>query len=573
MCKKPPIKGRNCFFAVLVGLFLVRVICLLKAPQVDSFITISSRRKVDQESAAHKTERIQGIAIRQRAKALSPSAHASPVRSSGNIEYRILTPGEMGLTEEDAHFTLTGRVSREVPGRRIPEMVTIKELENGAWRRKAVPLTEANTLDNWYYQQRLFGVLDDGTASPDIFVPQDILLKLSHQEVLAAIRVPERQEANAIHILQSQADVEYAGLNRLERRMFSPNDPDLDLQWHHETINSREAWNITTGNGSVRVAILDSPFQMDHPDLAANVLPGWDVDNNVPVTNSPGINHSTGAAGLIAAVINNGLGVAGVDNCKILPISIQGTLAEMYLGTVWAASNGVRVVNISWTGCQDPIMNYSGQWLEDHDRGILAMVGGNDATRLDYTNYATVVAIAGTDENDQAPFSYGPHIDFAAPGVAVYTTATSSGYAAQSGTSFATPLFCGVVADLMTINPALGPNDVLDLLKRTAVDLGTPGWDEHYGWGRIDFAKAAQAAAATLRIVSAAPSPSGFTVSMAYWSGANYILWRTTQLSPPVWQIVPNTILNLDTNAALISLTDPQPNLNQCNYKICIQAP
>jgi subtilisin family serine protease len=479
----------------------------------------------------------------------------------------------MGLTEEEAGLTLTGPASREVPGRRIPELVTMQELKNGAWRAKALPLPEANTLDNWYYQQRLFGVLDLGTANPGIFVPQAILLKIRGQEVLAAIRVPQKQELQAIDILKGQAIVEYAGLNFLERRMFSPNDPGFSLQWHHQTIGSQEAWNITTGNGSVRVAILDTPFQMDHPDLAANVLPGWDVDNNVSITNSPGINHSTGAAGLIDAVISNGLGVAGVDNCKILPISIQGTLAEMYLGTVWAASNGVRVVNISWTGCQDPIMNYSGQWLEDHARGILAMVGGNDATYLDYTNYATVVAIAGTDVNDQAPYSYGPHIDFAAPGVAVYTTATAAGYATESGTSFATPLFCGVVAAIMTINPALAPDDVLNLLKSTAVDLGTPGWDEHYGWGRIDFGRAAQAAVSTLQIVSAAATPAGYTVSMNYWNGTSYTLWRTEQLSPPAWQVLTNAILSLNTNATLINLTDPQPDANQCFYKVDVQSP
>jgi len=576
MRQKSPVKGRNDFFAGAVGLLLVLVIGFLSAPPAETpgrVSTIPSRGAASQASPAHDAERFQRIAAMQREAPPLPVTHASPANSPGTIEYRILTPDEMGLTEEQAHYTLTGRVNREVPGRRIPELVTIEELERGAWENRAVPLPEANTLDNWYYQQRLFGVLDEGTAGRRVFVPQAVLLKLREREILAAIRVPAGLEVTAIRILQGQTGVEYAGLNSLERRMFSANDPDLDRQWHHQTIGSHEAWDIAAGVGSVRLAILDAPFQMNHPDLAANVLPGWDVVGNVPVTNSAGINHSTGAAGLAAAVINNGLGVAGAVHCKLLPISINGTLAEMYLGTLWAASNGVRVVNISWTGAQDKMMYYAGRWLKDHARGILAMVGGNNATRLNYTNFATVVAIAGTDGNDLAPFSYGPHIDFAAPGVAVYTTATSSGYAAQTGTSFATPLFCGVVAALMTINPALGPDDVLDLLKTTAVDPGTPGWDEHYGWGRIDFAEAVRAAAATLRIVDAAPTSAGFTVSMRYWPNMNYTLWRAAPVSPPTWQVVSQAILRVNPSGSVISLTDPQPELNQGYYRVGIQVP
>ncbi len=563
-------------FAGAVALLLAIAICWLKAPLGDTagrVSTFPSRAAARQAPLTHDTEELRRIEAKQRPVPPSSLLHASAANASGTIEYRILTPDEMGLTEEQAHYTLTGRVNQEVPGRRIPEVVTIEELERGAWEDRAVPLPEANTLDNWYYQQRLFGVLDEGTAGRRVFVPQAILLKLREREMLAAIRVPAGREVTAIGILQGQTSVEHAGLNSLERRMFSANDPDLDRQWHQQTIGSSKAWDIATGDGSVRLAILDTPFQMNHPDLAANVLPGWNVVGNVPVTNSAGINHSTGAAGVAAAVINNGLGVAGAGDCKILPISINGTLAEMYLGTLWAASNGVRVVNISWTGAQDKMMYYAGRWLKDHARGILAMVGGNSATRLNYTNFATVVAIAGTDPNDLAPFSYGPHIDFAAPGVAVYTTATASGYAAQSGTSFATPLFCGVVAALMTINPDLGPDEVLDLLQTTAVDSGTPGWDEHYGWGRIDFAAAARAAAATLRIVDAAPTSAGFTVSMKYWPNLNYTLWRAASASAPTWQVVSQAILSVNTGGSVISLTDPQPDLNQGYYRVGIQVP
>jgi len=554
MRRESPLKGGNELLAG-VGLLLALLAGSLWARPAGG-----ASQMLESRDAAEPLER-----------PLSQLAYASRTNSPGSLEFRILAPEEMGLTEQQARRTLNGRATRQVSGRRIPELVTTNEIASGTWRDKVVPLPEANTLDSWYYQQRLFGVLDGGSPRRRVFVPQAILLKLRGRQTLAAIRVPQGLEIEAVRGLRNQTNVEYAGLNILERRMFAPNDPDLGFQWHHQTIGSREAWGITTGDGSVRLAIFDTPFQMDHPDLAANVVPGWDVIANAPVTNSTGIDHSTGGAGLAAAVINNGLGVAGVVNCKVLPIAIEGTLAEMYLGTLWAASNGVRVVNISWTGAEDPIMNFAGQWLKDHGRGILAMVGGNEPVRLDYTNNPAVVAIAATDVNDAAPFSYGPHIDFAAPGVAVYTTAASSGYASLTGTSYATPLFCGVVAAIMTINPGLGPDDVLDLLKATVVDLGTPGWDEHYGWGRIDFAKAAQAAAATLRTLNAAPTPEGFTVSMTYWPEVVYSLWRTVPWSPPAWQIVPYAILSINTDGSVITLTDPQPDPNQGYYKVSIQ--
>ena len=100
----------------------------------------------------------------------------------------------------------------------------------------------------------------------------------------------------------------------------------------------------------MRLAIVDSPFQMDHPDLAANTDSGWDVVANEPVTSNSGIEHSTMCTGMAAAVINNDVGVAGAANCRILPININGAISEMYNATLWAATNGVRVVNISWSG-------------------------------------------------------------------------------------------------------------------------------------------------------------------------------------------------------------------------------
>ena len=425
---------------------------------------------------------------------LAPTSKIHPPR----VAYQTLTAREMGLSDAEARFVFTGPVAREVLGRRIPETVSRAELQTGDWFHKTVPLPEANTLDHWYYQERRFGVLEAVAGDRTIFVPQVVLLKLKDQPLVAALRVPQWQELEAIRWLQSDPRVAYAGLNRLHQRAAAPNDPLIESQWHHDVMNSFDVWASGWNESPIRVAIMDSPFQMNHGDLAAHVDPGWNAFANEPVTNSAGIDHSTGAAGLVAAVINNGTGVAGVVNCRILPIQINGTSAEMYVGTLWAATNNVRVVNISWTGADDPIMNFAGAALRDGCQGVLAMIGGNGATRREYPNQPLVIAVAGTDANDNAASASGPHIDFAAPGFPVFTTAVKSGYGAMAGTSFATPLFCGAAALVLSINPALGTAEVVELLKSTAEDLGAPGWDEVFGWGRIDLARAAAAARLTL---------------------------------------------------------------------------
>ena len=115
------------------------------------------------------------------------------------------------------------------------------------------------------------------------------------------------------------------------------------------------------------------------------------------------------------------------------------------------------------------------------------------------------------------------NIDFAAPGWQVFSTTINSGYTFDSGTSYATPLFCGVVAVLFSINPTLRPEEVINLLKSTAADKGPSGWDMWYGWGRIDFGAAAAAASATLPVLSGTLQTDGqFCVATSFKSGLDY---------------------------------------------------
>jgi len=460
------------------------------------------------------------------------------------------------------------KIPYNIAGRRIPALTTLSNLSAEDLASRAVPLPRANTRTHVNFQDRRFGRLATEQGAVLYFNPETVLVKFRGQPLVSALRVEPQREWAAVQTLRRRADVEFAELDTFERRQFTPNDPLLASQWHHQKIGSFQAWNHGLGQQTVQVAIVDSPFQMDHPDLAANTVSGWDVVANQPVTSSSGIAHSTLCAGMAAAVINNGIGVAGAANCQVLPISINGAISEMYNATLWAATNGVRVVNISWSGGTNAVLEAAGLFLKTNAGGILFMSAIDGSGLLNGPNQPDVYCVSMTDAADNFQGTmYGPYIDFSAPGYEIYSTSTGSSYTTATGCSFAAPLVAGVVAWIFGLNPTLAPEDVIGILTNTAVELGTPGWNEYYGWGRVDFGAAAAAAAATLpNIISVQWSNNALIVSANFRPGLNYSLWRTAQLSPPLWAQAPNALMA--TNGGVILLTDPAPLPATAFYRV-----
>jgi hypothetical protein len=522
--------------------------------------------------------------------AAAPSSIQSLVASSSLLRRASLTepPADFRKTQlpyawvsdevlrlpEDLPNLAPGRqLSRELPDRRIPGLVLFSELAAPGLTNRVVPLPQANTLAHLNYQQRRFGRLLESPDKVTLFNPETILLKFRAQAQVSALRVEPMREWEAVQVLAARPDVEFAELDTFEQRQFTPDDPMLGAQWHHQVIGSYQAWNYNLGQPTVRIAIVDTPFQMDHPDLAGNTVSGWDVVANGPVNSSAGIAHSTMCAGMAAAVINNGVGVAGAANCQILPININGAISEMYNATIWAASNGVRVVNISWSGGTNAALETAGYFLKTNAGGILVMSAIDGSGLLDGPNQPDIYCISMTDAADNFQETmHGPYIDFSAPGYQIYSTTTSGGYACGSGCSYAAPLFSGVAAWLLGLNPTLRPDDVIAILQNTAVGLGPAGWDEYFGWGRINFAAAAAAAAATLPNISNIQwANNQITISANFRAGLNYSLWRTPQLVNPVWSPVTNSAAW--TNGNLILLTDPTPAFGESFYRVQATAP
>jgi len=453
--------------------------------------------------------------------------------------------------------------------RQIPSLCTEVDWSVANLSNKAVALPHADlkVRDHVRNGELTFEKLSHGGTR--YLNPGAVLVKFKNTSIVSAVKVEPGRETEAAKVMGARNDVEFAEPDVIQQRAALVNDPLIGSQWHHSVIHSFKAWDYGIGQSDVRVAIVDTPFQMDHPDLEANTVDGWDVVSNQVVHSSAGISHSTFCAGLVSAVANNGIGVAGVANCRILPINITGATSEMCDAVYWAADNNVRVVNISWTGADSAALNAAGMYLRTHVRGLLVMAGGNGTGELDYDNQPDIWCVSMTDSADNPHSKYGRSIDFAAPGFAMFSTTTNGSYATDSGTSFAAPVFAGVVARLFAINPLLEPDDAIDILKQTAVDLGDSGWDMWFGWGRIDFGAAAEMAWARLpRIGISSVSNGVMTIQTGVDSSFECHLLATKFSEGNSWFSVFNTVVT--TNGGKLYFSCPITDNDRIFYRLLI---
>ncbi len=358
-----------------------------------------------------------------------------------------------------------------------------------------------------------------------------------------------------IKALRQRDDVLYAEPNYiLHHYATEPNDTYYGLQWHYPQINLPQAWDYTTGDNNVIVAVIDTGVLMNHPDLNDRLTnTGYDFIFSTSISNDgdgidddpddPGdaINgsssfHGTHCAGTIAAETNNGSGLAGVTwSTRIMPVRVLGvgggTLYDIVQGIKYAAgSDNDSPTTLTASQRADIIsMSLGGggysQATQDAINGartngvIVIAAAGNESTATPSypASYDGVVSVSAVNINGtQASYSnFGSYIDVAAPGGdtgdydgdgypdMVWSTCgdDSSGsiiydYQLKAGTSMATPHVAGVVALMKALDPALTPAELDTLLASGAItnDIGSAGRDNDYGHGLIDALKAVEAA-------------------------------------------------------------------------------
>jgi len=282
-----------------------------------------------------------------------------------------------------------------------------------------------------------------------------------------------------------------------------PNDPYWSLQWGPQKIEADWAWNTTIGDPSVLVAVIDTGIDWDHPDLAANyVALGYDWVNDDPdPMDDEG--HGTHCAGIIAAVINNSIGVAGLAQVRIMAEKGldqygQGYEDDLANAIIHAVDQGADVLSNSWGGYGESALIHDAVKYA-YDSGVLVIAAaGNEATstKLYPAAYDEVIAVSATDEYDNPAYftNFGEWVELAAPGVDIYSTYWDNTYRSMSGTSMATPHVAGVAALVWSQFPNMTREWVRAQLRYAADDLGDPGFDDYYGYGRINARNAVEQA-------------------------------------------------------------------------------
>jgi hypothetical protein len=307
--------------------------------------------------------------------------------------------------------------------------------------------------------------------------------------------------------LRNDPEIEFAERDYLARAAFVPNDPYLasGQEWHLAAIHAPEAWNITRGTGNIVVAVLDSGVNAQHPDLAGQTLPGYDFVNNSD-TPMDDFGHGTAVTGTLVAAGNNGFGVVGVAfSARVLPVKVMdssglASYSAIAQGIDYAVDQGARVINISIVGtAPSAALQAAVDYAWSNNVVIVAAAGNSaDSTPLYPAACDHVVGVSATEPDDSlAPFSsYGADVALSAPGDTIWTTRSdlTNPYGPWRGTSFASPIVAGVAALVASENPALSNTQIVSLLEQSADDLGLPGWDPSFGYGRINAFSAVTAA-------------------------------------------------------------------------------
>lgn len=395
----------------------------------------------------------------------------------------------------------------------------------------------AKTNNELVFDSRLMKILNSAglVSTKSLFNPTPSRKKIDKNDLDKILIVKYSSDVDP-HVLASKIklceSVEWAEPKFVYTLEYVPNDPFYSSQYALQKIKAPDAWNITTGDTAIIIAIIDTGVDWDHPDLAANIwrnwneipgngidddnngfiddIRGWDfgglngIPDNNPMEDRP--DHGTHVAGDASAVTDNLIGVSAIGfNSKIMPVktirddfrSPSGSPYVVYgfEGIKYAADNGAAVINCSWGGGG---FSFLGQEVVNYATSlgslVVAAAGNNNSPSSFYpASYKNVLSVAATDEGDiKTSFSnYGANVDVSAPGINIYSTWQNDTYRFGVGTSFASPIAAGLAALVKAIFPSYNPNQIAEQIRTNCDDINSinPGYVNQLGRGRINAFK------------------------------------------------------------------------------------
>lgn len=421
---------------------------------------------------------------------------------------------------------------------------------------KIDPLQRSQVLDTL----QTLGV-DVADASQDLTTGDTLLVQV----------LPDMLE-KVLAGLQDSTGVLVAEPNYIASLASLPNDPELINQSSLWNIQVPATWDALPSMQEVLVAVLDTGVDASHPDLAYSIwqnagevgldfsgsdkryngidddgngyVDDWQGWNSVSGTNniSDDNGHGTHLAGIIAAGVNNAIGMAGVaPNARILPVKVldnsgYGSYAQVAEGIRYATDMGARIINLGFAGLgSSQVLQEAVDYAVSHGV-LLVAASGNGGMNTTYypAAYPGVIAVSAVDVTlNWAPFSSsGDHISLVAPGVGILSTYPGGTYKTFSGTSMASAEVSGVAA-LLAGQPQFSTYDSLrSALLGSAFDLGSPGKDSYFGYGIVHAFDALGYSGPVL------PTPTPWVVPTSTPGGvgglymqASETLWGRTQTS------------------------------------------
>lgn len=356
-----------------------------------------------------------------------------------------------------------------------------------------------------------YGIAVMDASDPEYAITQTPMMRIGGIPQLSLNRIYSIDE------FTPQPDTEYSNTTT------SNNDPEPEeyialydyeytteacgsAQWHHAQIDSVRAWDVSTGEGVI-VAVIDTGIDVAHPKFSGKIL----ANSYNSRTDQIGLDyinddhgHGTHVSGIVAASMDGDANICGVaPEAKILVVKANQsgdashiTSGSWIRGLNYAAENGANIVNMSFSRSYSS----SGGAYALEQRAIADAVakgvtivcaaGNNSNEHAGYpAAYPGTIAVSAIKQGgvfDDSYSNYGPEIDIAAPGTEIYSTKSGGGYMNRTGTSMAASNVAGVAALVKSSCPAYTPEEIRDVICKTAVSSISMGKDKYTGYGMVN---------------------------------------------------------------------------------------